>query len=70
VRLRFDHIVPGVDLVFVIRDPAVAHIPFEQVQEAVQHVLRQARLWREPESAELPASAHAMPHPPSSEHTP
>jgi putative NIF3 family GTP cyclohydrolase 1 type 2 len=46
----------------VIRDPAVAHVPFDQVQEAVQHVLRQARLWREPEppipAAPEPATSH------------
>jgi len=69
VRLRFDQIPRGVDLVFVIRDPAVAHAPFEQVQEAVQHVLRRARLWREPEPPDAAAPAQAAPHA-QSEHTP
>jgi hypothetical protein len=52
----------------VIRDSAAAHVPFEQVQAAVQHVLRQARLWREPEPHAPVAPAPATP--PSSEHTP
>jgi hypothetical protein len=43
-------------------------VPFEQVQAAVQHVLRQARLWREPEPHTPEAPAPATP--PSSEHTP
>lgn len=48
VRLFFDRIAPGWDLVFVIRSPAVATVEFPQVQAAVEQLLRRAGLWRDP----------------------
>jgi ribonuclease P protein component len=45
VRLIFDHIVPGWDLVFGVR-PAAVEAPFTELQESVAQLLRQAGLWR------------------------
>jgi ribonuclease P protein component len=48
LRLVFTQIAPGYDLVFVIRSPAVADVPFSTLQDSVALLLRQAGLWREP----------------------
>ncbi len=45
VRLIYQHIVPGWDVVFVVRK-GVASAPWPQLQQAVQTVLLQAKLWR------------------------
>ncbi len=45
VRLIYQHIVPGWDVVFVVRK-GVATAPWPQLQQAVQTVLLQAKLWR------------------------
>ncbi|MBC8076507.1 MAG: ribonuclease P protein component [Chloroflexales bacterium] len=46
LRLIFAHIAPGHDLVFVVRSPIVAETPFTQLQSAIEHLVRQAGLWR------------------------
>lgn len=48
VRLIYDRIAPGWDVVFVIRSPAVATVEFTHIQEAVEQLLRRAGAWREP----------------------
>jgi ribonuclease P protein component len=48
VRLAFDQIIPGWDLVFVARSPAVATAKFTELQATVEHLLRLAGIWREP----------------------
>lgn len=45
VRLIYQHIVPGWDVVFVVRK-GVATAPWPQLQQAVQTVLLQAKLWQ------------------------
>ena len=51
VRLAFEQIVPGWDLVFVVRSPAVATVEFTELQATVEQLLRRARVWREPHAA-------------------
>jgi ribonuclease P protein component len=51
VRLIYDRIMPGWDLVFVARSPALATIEFQQVQTTVEQLLRRAGLWREAHAA-------------------
>ena len=48
VRLAFDRIAPGWDLVFVVRSPAVATITFTERQATIEQLLRRAGIWREP----------------------
>ncbi len=45
VRLVYDHIAPGYDLVFVLRS-AVLDAPFVDLQQAVATTLERAKLWR------------------------
>jgi len=52
VRLVFDNIPPGWDLVFVVRSPAVATIEFPHIRAAVEQLLRRAGLWRDRPPAE------------------
>ncbi len=47
VRLLYDNIAPGYDLVFVVRAPSV-EAPFPRLQEAVAELLHRAGLWRTP----------------------
>lgn len=47
VRLVYDRIAPGWDVVFVIRSPAVATVEFTHIQETVEQLLRRAGAWRE-----------------------
>jgi ribonuclease P protein component len=47
VRLDFDHIARGLDLVFVIRTPEVGDVPFEHVQDVVRNLLRRAEIWQD-----------------------
>jgi len=51
VRLVYDHIAPGWDLVFVVRSPAIATAEFQHVQAIVEQLLRRAGIWREPPAA-------------------
>ena len=48
VRLVFERIVPGWDLVFVARSPSVATIEFTELQATVELLLRRAGVWQEP----------------------
>src|SRR5262245_65760202 len=48
VRLAFNQLVPGWDLVFVVRSPAAATVAFTQIQAEVEQLLRRAGVWREP----------------------
>lgn len=47
VRLALPSIVPGHDLVVVVRGAAVLTMPFASLQREVEHLLRRARLWSE-----------------------
>lgn len=47
VRLCYPQLVPGWDLVFVIRTPAVTTVPFPELQAAVEDVLRRADVLRD-----------------------
>jgi ribonuclease P protein component len=55
VRLAYEHIAPGWDLVFVVRSPEAATVDFPHLQAAVEQLLRRAALWREPRS---PTDSH------------
>jgi ribonuclease P protein component len=48
VRLVYDRITPGWDLVFVVRSPAATTLEFTQIQATVEQLLRRAGVWREP----------------------
>jgi len=48
VRLAYDRITPGWDLVFVLRSRELTTIEFAQLQAAVEQLLRRAGVWREP----------------------
>ena len=47
-RLRFSHIKPGFDLVFIARQYARS-ASYQELADAVEHLLRQAGLWVEPD---------------------
>ena len=47
VRLLWQSILPGMDIVFVVRTPQVAEVPFDELQAAVEQLLRRARIWRD-----------------------
>jgi ribonuclease P protein component len=47
VRLVYDTIVPGRDLVFVLRSSDLATIEFVRLQALVEDLLRRANVWRE-----------------------
>lgn len=48
VRLVYDRILPGWDLVFVVRSPDAGTIAFPQLQAVVEQLLRRAAVWQEP----------------------
>lgn len=48
VRLMFERIAPGWDLVFIVRSPALTAIEFSRIQAQVEQLLRRAGAWREP----------------------
>jgi len=45
VRLLLPLIVPGHDLVFVVRSPALIDAPFARIQADVEQLLRRAKVW-------------------------
>ncbi len=45
VRLVFDHIVPGVDLVVIVRSAEVTTVPFMTLQATIEQLLRRVHLW-------------------------
>jgi ribonuclease P protein component len=57
-RLDFAHIAPGSDLVFVIRTPEVAEVPFASLRGAIRHMLQQGGVWRDIPAPEQAASAY------------
>jgi ribonuclease P protein component len=55
VRLVYERIAPGWDLVFIIRSRDLALVEFAQVQALVEQLLRRAGIWSAPSVA--PTSA-------------
>lgn len=49
VRLMYEHIAPGWDLVFILRSPALATTDFSTIQSAVTSLLQRASVWQDPE---------------------
>ena len=47
VRLAYDRIAPGWDLVFIARSPALMTVEFAQIQATVEQLLRRASIWRD-----------------------
>lgn len=47
VRLVFDRITPGWDLVVVARTPAILTLAFTELQAIIEQLLRRAGIWRE-----------------------
>lgn len=47
VRRTFDHIVDGMDLVFVVRTTDVLAISFPRLQAVIENLLRRAGIWRD-----------------------
>jgi ribonuclease P protein component len=47
VRLAYQHITPGWDLVFILRSPELITIDFMQLQMLVEQLLRRAGAWSE-----------------------
>ncbi len=54
VRLVLPSIVPGYDLVFVVRGAGVLTLPFSSLQREIEQLLRRARLWSETAGAPAP----------------
>jgi ribonuclease P protein component len=54
VRLVLSSVVPGYDLVFVVRGAEVLTLPFSSLQREIEQLLRRARLWSEPAGADAP----------------
>lgn len=58
VRLLLPKIIPGYDIVFVVRGPEILSAPFAIISQAAEHLLKQARLWSDTgPAAESPAPA-------------
>jgi ribonuclease P protein component len=53
VRLVYERIVPGWDLVFILRSPDLGTVEFVQVQTLIEQLLRRAGLWCEPQAAPI-----------------
>lgn len=47
VRLALPNITPGYDIVFVVRSPELLTAPFATIRQAVEQLLRRARIWSE-----------------------
>ncbi|MDW8389932.1 MAG: ribonuclease P protein component [Oscillochloridaceae bacterium] len=65
VRLALPSIVPGYDLVFVVRGVSVLTMPFSSLQREVEHLLRRACLWSDTAGADTIVDALAAEHVPS-----
>ncbi len=48
VRLAWQSILPGMDMIFVVRTPHVADVPFQELQSMVESLLRRAAVWHDP----------------------
>ena len=46
VRLHYDKLAPGWDLVFILRSPDLLMIEFTQLQALIEQLLRRAQVWR------------------------
>jgi ribonuclease P protein component len=47
IRLSYDRVAPGWDLVFIIRSSALTTVEFSRIQSLVELLLRRAGVWRE-----------------------
>jgi ribonuclease P protein component len=47
VRIVYDHLALGWDLVFIVRSNAAATVEFSQIQSEVEQLLRRASVWRD-----------------------
>lgn len=56
VRLALPSIVPGYDIVFVVRDPALLTASFTIIRETVEVLLRRAQIWQDPPATPVPAT--------------
>ncbi|NJK81328.1 MAG: ribonuclease P protein component [Chloroflexaceae bacterium] len=61
VRLFLPSIAPGVDMVFIVRSPDVADVPFAVLQDTIQCLLKEANVWRGEAVAAVQASIVAGP---------
>ena len=59
VRLVYERIAPGWDLVFVLRSPDLAAVEFVQLQALVEQLLRRAGVWCTPQAPAI--QAHEQP---------
>lgn len=57
VRLILPSITPGYDIVFVARTPELLTAPFAAIRQAVEQLLRRARVWSEGQPPAGPQSA-------------
>ena len=48
VRLSYDRIAPGWDLVFIARSPSLTTVEFADIRAAVEQLLRRAGIWSDP----------------------
>jgi ribonuclease P protein component len=48
VRIVYDRLALGWDLVFIVRSNAAATVEFSQIQSEIEQLLRRAGVWREP----------------------
>lgn len=51
VRLSYDWIAPGWDLVFIARSPSLSTVDFADIRSTIERLLRRAGIWREPPPA-------------------
>ena len=56
VRLIYDRIAPGWDLVFILRSSDLATVEFVRVQALVEQLLRRAGVWCMPQAAPIAQS--------------
>jgi ribonuclease P protein component len=47
VRIVYDRLAVGWDLVFIVRSNAAATVEFSQIQSEIEQLLRRAGVWRE-----------------------
>jgi ribonuclease P protein component len=59
IRLLYDNIVPGYDLVFVVRVPSV-EASFAALQAALSELLHRADLWRTPDEPQHQDTNHGQ----------
>jgi ribonuclease P protein component len=57
VRLALSQINPGYDIVFVARSPELLAAPFGAIRDAVEQLLRRARIWSDQPAAPARAAS-------------